>query len=99
MQSVIHKSLVERHRILSEMINDPPEGGVQLGESSSVGRIFPLVPYRRFLNGMTVSKVSRSEEDIQEAFENALKGQVSKQMATSNCRCRCAGGCVWNLGS
>lgn len=58
------------------MIDDPTEVGVQLGESAAVGRVFPLVPYRRFLDGMAVSKVSRSEEDVQEAFENALKGQV-----------------------
>lgn len=76
MQSVIHRSLIDRHKILSEMMADPTEAGVRLGKGSVVGRLFPLVPYRRFLNGMPVSKVSSSEEDIQEAFDLALKGQV-----------------------
>lgn len=78
LQSVIHKPLVERHKILSAMVGDAPEAGIQLGESPMVGRVFPLVPYRRFLNGMSVSKVSRSEEDIQDAFESALRGQVGQ---------------------
>ena len=76
LQSIIHKTLLERHRILSDMIGDAPESGIKMAGSSVVGRVFPLVPYRRFLNGMAVSKVSRSEEDIQDAFESALKGQA-----------------------
>ena len=67
---------MDRHAILSDMISDAPEAGVQLGSSPVRGRVFALVPYRRFLNAMPVSKVSRNEEDIQEAFDTALRGQV-----------------------
>lgn len=80
LQSVIHLSLLERHKILSNMLADPPAEGVQLGRSSVFGRAFALVPYRQFLNGMPVSKVSQSEEDIQEAFDSAVKGQVVQQI-------------------
>ena len=82
LQSVIHKSLVDRHAILSDMISDAPEAGVQLGSSPVKGRVFALVPYRTFLNAMPVSKVSRNEEDIQEAFDTALKGQVARRVPT-----------------
>ncbi len=67
---------MDRHAILSEMVSDTPEAGVQLGSSPVIGRVFALVPYRRFLNAMPVSKVSRNEEDIQEAFDSALRGQA-----------------------
>ena len=75
-QSVIHQSLEERHKILSAMVADPPPGGTKLGKGSVVGRVFPLVQGRRFLNDMTVTRTSTKAEDIQEAFEDALKGEV-----------------------
>ena len=76
MQSVIHMSLEERHKVLSNMVADPTPEGTRLGEGSVVGRVFPLVPGRRFLNDMTVTRTSTKAEDIQEAFEDALKGEV-----------------------
>ena len=76
MQSVIHLPLEERHKVLSDMVADPPPRGTKLGKGSMVGRVFPLVPGRQFLNGMTVTRTSTKKEDIQEAFEDALKGEV-----------------------
>jgi len=77
LQSVIHMSLEERHKVLGAMVAECPPGGTKLGSGSVVGRVYPLDPGRAFLNGMKVSRKCTGMQDVQEAFEDALKGEVS----------------------
>lgn len=75
MQSVINRTLLERHDLLKEaVIPAPPEGHPV--SSAMTGRMVCLLPGVPLMTGVPGSKLSCSLEDIQEKFEESIRVNV-----------------------
>ena len=83
MQSVINRTLLERHDLLKEIvIPAPPEGHPV--SSAMTGRMVCLLPGMPLMTGVPGSKLSCSLEDIQEKFEESIRVNVRESLL-SNC--------------
>ena len=76
MQSVIDRPLLERLDLLKAAIQPPPEEGIPVGRGTVQGRLAKLVPNEFVLDHTTCSKICHTMEDIQAAFDEAIRVQV-----------------------
>lgn len=82
MQSVINRTLLERHDLLKEIvIPAPPEGHPV--SSAMTGRMVCLLPGVPLMSGVPGSKFSCSLEDIQEKFEESIRVNVGGHLLCS----------------
>ncbi len=76
MQSVIDRPLLERLDLLKAAIQPPPEEGIPVGRGTVQGRLAKLFPNEFVLDHTTCSKICHTMEDIQAAFDEAIRVQV-----------------------
>ena len=76
MQSVIDRPLLERLDLLKAAIQPPPGEGIPVGRGTVQGRLAKLVPNEFVLDHTTCSKICHTMEDIQAAFDEAIRVQV-----------------------
>ena len=76
MQSVIDRPLLERLDLLKAAIHPPPAEGIPVGRGTVQGRLAKLVPNEFVLDHTTCSKICHTMEDIQAAFDEAIRVQV-----------------------
>jgi len=76
MQSVIDRPLLERLDLLKAAIQPPPEEGIPVGRGTVKGRLTKLVPNEFVLDHTMCSKICHTMEDIQAAFDEAIRVQV-----------------------
>ena len=75
-QSVIIRPLRERLELLKAAIVLPPAEGILVGKGTVKGSLAKLVPNEVVLNHTICSKICHSMEDIQAAFDEAIRVQV-----------------------
>ena len=78
MQSVINRPLLERLDLLKAAIKTPPAEGIPVGKGTVKGSLAKLVPNEVVLDHTICSKICHSMEDIQSAFDEAIRVQVRK---------------------
>ena len=78
LQSVINRPLLERLDLLKAAIVTPPAEGILVGKGTVKGSLAKLVPNEVVLDHTICSKICHSMEDIQAAFDEAIRVQVSK---------------------
>ncbi|DBA75732.1 TPA: hypothetical protein ACH3X1_010149 [Trebouxia sp. C0004] len=74
-ESVIDRPLLERLDLLKAAIQPPPEEGIPVGRGTVKGRLTKLVPNEFVLDHTTCSKICHTMEDIQAAFDEAIRVQ------------------------
>ncbi|DBA86388.1 TPA: hypothetical protein ACH3X2_005613 [Trebouxia sp. C0005] len=74
-ESVINRPLLERLDLLKAAIQPPPEEGIPVGRGTVQGRLAKLVPNEFVLDHTTCSKICHTMEDIQAAFDEAIRVQ------------------------
>ena len=82
MQSVIDRPLLERLDLLKAAIQPPPAEGIPVGRGTVKGRLTKLVPNECLLDHTTCSKICHTMEDIQTAFDEAIRVQVCSASAS-----------------
>lgn len=75
-QSVINRPLLERLDLLKAAIAPPPPGGILVGKGTVKGSLAKLIPSEIVLEHTVCSKICHSMEDIQAAFDEAIRVQV-----------------------
>ena len=75
LQSVINRTLSERQQLLKQAVGDLPPGGLCLGSSCVAARVAALLPDAPLFGGQVCSRVGRTQDDIQEAFDEAIRLQ------------------------
>lgn len=75
MQSVINRTLLERHALLKELVIPAPAEGHPVSCAMS-GRMVCLLPGVPLMFGVPGSKLSHNLEDIQEKFEESVRVNV-----------------------
>ena len=76
LQSVINRPLLERLDLLKAAIAAPPAEGILLGKGTVKGSLAKLIPNEIVLDHTVCSKICHSMEDIQAAFDEAIRVQV-----------------------
>ena len=76
LQSVIDRPLLERLDLLKAAIAPPPPEGIFVGKGTVKGSLAKLIPGEVMLDHTVCSKICHSVEDIQAAFDEAIRVQV-----------------------
>lgn len=76
LQSVIDRPLLERLDLLKAAIAPPPPEGIFVGKGTVKGSLAKLIPGEVLLDHTVCSKICHSVEDIQAAFDEAIRVQV-----------------------
>ena len=76
LQSVINRPLLERLDLLKAAIAPPPPEGILVGKGTVKGSLAKLIPSGIVLEHTVCSKICHSMEDIQAAFDEAVRVQV-----------------------
>ncbi len=75
MQSVINRTLLERHELLKELVIPAPAEGHPVS-CAMTGRMVCLLPGAPLITGVPGSKLSYVLDDIQEKFEESIRVNV-----------------------
>lgn len=76
LQSVINRPLLERLDLLKAAIAAAPAEGILIGKGTMKGSLAKLIPNEIVLDHTVCSKICHSMEDIQAAFDEAIRVQV-----------------------
>lgn len=76
LQSVINRPLLERLDLLKATIAAPPAEGILIGKGTVRASLAKLIPNEVVLDHTVCSKICHSMEDIQAAFDEAIRVQV-----------------------
>ena len=73
---MINRPLLERLDLLKAAIAPPPPEGILVGKGTVKGSLAKLIPNEVMLDHTVCSKICHSMEDIQAAFDEAIRVQV-----------------------